>query len=88
MSFTAKERKAMTAAFQRAWRTLLKQQRVTSKNIERIPKLLMAAIVDAAHKGERDELRLAEAAVHRIAVHEHNELERLRRNVSNDKTVH
>ena len=78
----------MTAAFQRAWRTLLKEQRVTSKNIERIPKLLMAAIVDAAHKGERNELRLSEAAVHRIAIYEHNELARLRRNSSNDKTVH
>jgi hypothetical protein len=41
----------------------------------RAPTLLMQAIVDAAHEGERDELLLADAALHRMAAYERDELE-------------
>jgi hypothetical protein len=75
VSFERKERLMMAAAFQRAWKTLLVDERVTAENIEFIPTLLMEAIVDAAHAGERDELLLAAAALGRMANHERDELE-------------
>lgn len=70
MSFTAKERMAMTRAFQAAWRSLLKDERITAQNIERAPTMLMEAIVDAAHAGERSELNLAAAAIARMTMYE------------------
>lgn len=75
MSFSRNERLMMTTAFQRAWLTLLKEERVTAENIARAPTLLMEAIVDAAHSGERDELSLARAALHRMTAYERDELE-------------
>jgi hypothetical protein len=86
MSFTAKERKFMTGAFQRAWKTLLKERRVTVGNIEQVPTMLLAAIVDAARNGERDETLLAQAAIHKIAVYEQDQLERVWRSSSNLKS--
>ena len=70
MSFTAKERQLVTRAFQTAWKALLKAERITAQNIERAPTLLMEAIVDAAHGGERDEANLAAAAVARLTLYE------------------
>ena len=61
VSFSREERLMMTAAFRRAWKTLLVEERITAQNIEFIPTILMEAIVDAAHAGERDELLLASA---------------------------
>ena len=75
MSFERKERLMMAAAFQRAWKTLLVDERITAENIEFVPTLLMEAIVDAAHAGERDELLLTAAALSRMANHERDELE-------------
>ena len=65
----------MTNAFQRAWLQLLKHERITVNNIGRAPTLLMEAIVDATHEGERDELLLADAALQRMAAYERDELE-------------
>ena len=65
----------MTAAFRRAWKALLVEERITAQNIEFIPTILMEAIVDAAHAGERDEQLLASAALGRISNHERDELE-------------
>jgi hypothetical protein len=65
----------MTTAFQRAWKALLVDERITAENIEFVPTLLMEAIVDAAYAGERDELLLAAAALGRMANHERDELE-------------
>jgi len=65
----------MTAAFQRALKALLLDERITAQNIEHIPTMLMEAIVDAAHTGERDERRLAAAALGRMANYERDELE-------------
>jgi len=73
VSFSREERLIMTAAFQRAWKTLLEEERITAQNIEFIPTLLMEAIVDAAHAGERDELLLASAALVRMSNHERDE---------------
>lgn len=70
MSFSAKERLRMTRAFQRAWKALLKEERITAQNIERAPTLLMEAIVDAAYGGERNERNLAVAAVARMTLYE------------------
>src|SRR4051812_49374048 len=53
VSFSREERLKMTAAFQRAWKVLLADERITAQNIEYIPTMLMEAIVDAAHTGER-----------------------------------
>jgi len=75
VSFSRDERLIMTAAFRRAWKTLLVEERITAQNIEFTPTLLMEAIVDAAHAGERDELLLASAALVRMANHERDELE-------------
>ena len=75
MSFTRHERLVMTAAFERAWKALLLDERITAQNIENIPTMLMEAIVDAAHTGEHDELRLAAAALGRMANYERDELE-------------
>jgi hypothetical protein len=75
VSFSRAERLIMTAAFQRAWKALLVEERITARNIEFIPAMLMAAIVDAAHTGERDELLLAAAALGRMANYERDELE-------------
>jgi len=71
MSFTAKERLLLTRAFQAAWKALLKDERVTAQNIERAPTMLMEAIVEAAHTGERDELNLTAAAIARMTLYEH-----------------
>ena len=73
MSFSREERLIITAAFQRAWKTLLVEERITAQNIEFIPTLLMEAIVDAAHAGERDERRLASAALVRMSNHERDD---------------
>jgi hypothetical protein len=54
---------------------LLVEERITAQNIEFTPTLLIEAIVDAAHAGERDELLLVSAALVRIANHERDELE-------------
>jgi hypothetical protein len=75
MSFTQNERLMMTAAFRRAWKALLLEERITAQNIETMPTVLMEAIVDAAHTGERDELLLAAAALSRMARYERDELE-------------
>jgi hypothetical protein len=88
MSYTAKQKKVMTAAFQRAWRTLLEEERITAKNIERIPTMLLVAIVDAAQTGEQDELLLAQAAVHKIVVDEHGRPEQAWRKSSIPKRLH
>jgi hypothetical protein len=65
----------MTAALRRAWKALLVEERITAQNIEFTPTLLIEAIVDAAHAGERDELLLVSAALVRMANHERDELE-------------
>ena len=75
VSFSREERLMMTAAFRRAWKTLLVEERITAQNIEFIPTILMEAIVDAAHADERDELLLASAALGRMANYERDELE-------------
>jgi hypothetical protein len=75
MSFSREQRLIMSAAFRRAWKTLLAEERITAQNIEVIPTLLMDAIVDAAHAGERDELHLAAAALGRMASHDRDEFE-------------
>jgi len=75
VSFSREERLMITAAFRRAWKTLLVEERITAQNIEFIPTILMEAIVDAAHAGERDELLLASAALGRMANHERDELD-------------
>ena len=73
MAFSRDERLIMTAAFRRAWKTLLVDERITAQNIESIPTMLMEAIVDAAQDGERDEQLLAAAALGRMANHERDE---------------
>ena len=70
MSFSRKERMLMAAAFQCAWKALLADERITAQNIEFIPPMLMEAIVDAAHTGERDEERLTAAALSKMANYE------------------
>jgi hypothetical protein len=45
MSFSREQRLIMSAAFRRAWRTLLVEERITAQNIEVIPTMLMDAIV-------------------------------------------
>ena len=71
MPFTAEERQLLTRAFQNAWRALLQNERITVQNIERAPTLLMEAIVEAAHAGERDEMNLTAAAIARMTLYEH-----------------
>src|SRR5947208_14147098 len=75
VSFSREVRLTMTAAFRRAWKTLLVEERITAQNIEFIPTILMEAIVDATHASERDELLLASAALVRMANHERDELD-------------
>jgi len=75
VSFSREQRLIMTAAFRRAWKTLLVEERITAQNIEFIPTTLMEAIVDAVQAGERDEQLLAAAALGRMANHEREESE-------------
>src|SRR5205809_4215986 len=52
----------LVGAFQTAWLSLLEDERLETSNIDRLPGLLMSAILESARGGERDEEKLAAAA--------------------------
>jgi hypothetical protein len=52
------QKQIIVAAFQRGWRTLLREERVTCHNIEKIAASLLCGIFDAAQGGEQDEIAL------------------------------
>jgi hypothetical protein len=57
--------RAVTAAFNRGWRQLLKEERVTAKNIDTIAGALLAGIFRAAQNGQLNEIvLLAEGMEH------------------------
>lgn len=60
----------IVGAFQKAWLSLLNGEEVTEDNIERLPGMLMAAVLEAARAGERDCERLAAAGLQRLEVYE------------------
>lgn len=73
----------LVGAFQSAWLTLLHDERVFAGNVDRLPGLLMGAVLDsAAAHGGLDEDRLAAAALQRLNLYE-RELE----NAMNDVTL-
>jgi hypothetical protein len=65
----------LVGAFQSAWLSLLRDERLLASNIDRLPGLLMSAVLDAASDGMSDEEKLAEAALSRLGAYE-MELER------------
>jgi hypothetical protein len=65
----------LVGAFQTAWLSLLQDERLLASNIDRLPGLLMSAVLDAASEGVSDEEQLAAAALGRLSAYE-QELER------------
>jgi hypothetical protein len=65
----------LVGAFQTAWLSLLHDERLLASNIDRLPGLLMSAVLDAASDGASDEEQLANAALGRLSAYE-RELER------------
>jgi hypothetical protein len=60
----------LVGAFQTAWLSLLHDERVLANNVDRLPGLLMGAVLDAAAEGESDEEKLAAAALSRLSAYE------------------
>jgi hypothetical protein len=60
----------LVGAFQTAWLSLLQDERVLASNVDRLPGLLMGAVLDVAADGESDEEKLAEAALGRLSAYE------------------
>ena len=60
----------LVGAFQTAWLSLLEDERLETSNIDRLPGLLMSAILESARGGERDEEKLAAAALRRLDLYE------------------
>ncbi len=60
----------LVAAFQTAWLSLLQDERVLASNVDRLPGLLMSAVLDAACENVSDEQQLASAALARLGAYE------------------
>jgi hypothetical protein len=60
----------LVGAFQTAWLALLQDERLVASNVDRLPGLLMSAVLDAASEGVSDEDRLAAAALGRLSAYE------------------
>ena len=60
----------LVGAFQAAWLTLLQDEQLEPGNIERLPVLLMTAILETAPANSGDEARWVDAALDRLAVYE------------------
>jgi hypothetical protein len=71
----AREILILVGAFQTAWLSLLQDERLLASNVDRLPGLLMSAVLDAASDGVSDEEQLAAAALGRLSAYE-RELER------------
>jgi hypothetical protein len=65
----------LVGAFQAAWLSLLHDERLLASNVDRLPGLLMSAVLDVASEGADDEEALAAAALSRLSAYE-RELER------------
>ena len=48
----------IVTAFSRGWRALLREERVTANNIEKIATDLLIGVLDAAETGEKNEIVL------------------------------
>ena len=60
----------LVGAFQTAWLSLLQDERLLASNVDRLPGLLMSAVLDAAGEGESDEEKLAMLALSRLNAYE------------------
>jgi hypothetical protein len=60
----------LVGAFQTAWLSLLQEERLLASNVDRMPGLLMSAVLDAASEGARNEEQLAQAALWRLSAYE------------------
>jgi hypothetical protein len=60
----------LVGAFQTAWLSLLQDERLLASNIDRLPGLLMSAVLDAASEGGSDEEKLAASALGRLSAYE------------------
>ncbi len=60
----------LVGAFQTAWLSLLQDERLLASNIDRLPGLLMSAVLDAASEGVSDEEQIATAALGRLSAYE------------------
>jgi hypothetical protein len=60
----------LVGAFQTAWLSLLQDERLLASNVDRLPGLLMSAVLDAASEGASDEEQLAAAALARLSAYE------------------
>jgi hypothetical protein len=67
----------LVGAFQSAWLSLLQDERVLAGNVDRLPGLLMTAVLDAASDHGGDEERLAAAALRQLDLYE-DQLESVR----------
>ena len=63
MTLRDTELMSVIGGFQQAWLLLLRDDYVTSKNIDRVPALLMATILAAASEASLDEDELATVAL-------------------------
>ena len=60
----------LVAAFQAAWLSLLEDEQLETGNIERLPALLMSAILETAAANSGDEEQWVDAALDRLAMYE------------------
>jgi hypothetical protein len=60
----------IVAAFERGWRTLLREERVTAQNIDKIAGALLIGILEAVDAGEQNEIVLMARGVHRARRHD------------------
>jgi hypothetical protein len=63
---TSDEFLRVIAAYQRAWLTLLLDERITTENLERLPVLLMTAVLESSVPGNLSEEELGERALRRL----------------------
>lgn len=63
MEITSNQSILIGSAFQRGWRTLLREERVTAKNIEDIAGKLLRGILAAVVEGEKNELSVVAQAL-------------------------
>jgi hypothetical protein len=60
----------LVGAFQTAWLSLLQDERLLASNVDRLPGLLVSAVLDAASEGISNEEQLAAAALTRLSAYE------------------
>jgi hypothetical protein len=70
ISMSSEQLLQVVEAFQSAWLTLLSEERVRAENIDRLPALLVSAVLETARLKESETEDLATAALRRLTLYE------------------